>query len=89
MLGTPTLPTSPVKIYLDVEGDPDEGYIYLIGVLVCDGESEQSYSFWADSKDHETVILQQFLQVLAPYDDVPYLLLWRLTTRRSAEDEAK
>ena len=69
MLGTPTLPTSPVKIYLDVEGDPDEGYIYLIGVLVCDGESEQSYSFWADSKDHETVILQQFLQVLAPYDE--------------------
>ena len=69
VLGTPTLPVSPVKVYLDVEGDPDEGYIYLIGILVCDGESEQSHSFWADSKDQEIVILQQFLQELSRYDE--------------------
>ena len=69
VLGTPTLPVSPVKVYLDVEGDPDEGYIYLIGMVVCDGVSEQSYSFWADSKDQEIVILQQFIQELSRYDE--------------------
>ncbi len=69
VLGTPTLPVSPVKVYLDVEGDPDEGYIYLIGILVCDGVSEQSHSFWADSKDQEIVIVQQFLQELGRYDE--------------------
>ena len=37
ILGSPSLPTSPVKVYFDVEGDPDDGYIYLIGMLVCDG----------------------------------------------------
>jgi predicted RecB family nuclease len=69
VLGTPTLPASPVKVYLDVEGDPDEGYIYLIGMLVCDGVSEQSHSFWADSKDQEVAIVHQFLDVLARYED--------------------
>jgi predicted RecB family nuclease len=69
VLGTPTMPVSPVKVYLDVEGDPDEGYIYLIGILVCDGVSEQSHSFWVDSKDQEIVILQQFLHELSRYDE--------------------
>ena len=69
ILGTPTLPASPVKIYLDVEGDPEEGYIYLIGMLVCDGESEQSYSFWAGGKDQEIANLQQFLEALSRYEE--------------------
>jgi len=69
VLGTPSLPVGPVKVYLDVEGDPDEGYIYLIGMVVCDGVSEQSYSFWADSKVQEIVILQQFIQELSRYGE--------------------
>lgn len=69
VLGTPTLPTSSVQVYLDVEGDPDEAYIYLVGMVVCDGVSEQSHSFWADSKDQEIVILQQFIQELSRYDE--------------------
>jgi len=54
VLGTPSLPKKPVQVYLDLEGDPDEGYIYLIGMVVCDGGSEHSYSFWADSKKGAT-----------------------------------
>ena len=69
VLGTPALPTSPVQVYLDLEGDPDEGYIYLIGMVVCDGVSEHTYSFWADDKNQEIEILQQFLHTLRHYDD--------------------
>ncbi|MFC1805700.1 TM0106 family RecB-like putative nuclease [Planctomycetota bacterium] len=69
VLGTRQLPSSPVHIYLDVEGMPDEGYVYLIGMVVSDGNSDTQYSFWADSKEEETRILKQFLAVVAEYSD--------------------
>jgi predicted RecB family nuclease len=52
--GTPDVSDSPVKIYLDIEGVPDEGFVYLIGMVVAlqDG-AEQRFSFWADSKEQE------------------------------------
>jgi predicted RecB family nuclease len=37
--GTPELKPSPISIYLDMEGDPDEGFVYLIGMIVVEGES--------------------------------------------------
>ncbi|HXS95170.1 MAG TPA: hypothetical protein VN736_11230 [Candidatus Limnocylindrales bacterium] len=40
-----------MAIYLDLEGVPDEDFVYLIGMIVCDGESQTPYSFWADGKD--------------------------------------
>ena len=50
MLGTPEAATGPVSIYFDVEGKPDEGFVYLIGmVIVRDGE-ERRLSFWADEQ---------------------------------------
>lgn len=69
VLGTPDLPTSPVRIYLDIEGNPDEGFVYLIGMIVVAGESETRYSFWADTKDDEARIFQQFMAVVAQHDD--------------------
>ena len=69
VLGTPNLPDSPVRIYLDAEGDPDEGYIYLIGMIVSDGTSESSYSFWAHNRDQELDIFGQLLSTLRQFQE--------------------
>jgi predicted RecB family nuclease len=53
VFGTPELPNRPVKIYFDIEGLPDEGFVYLIGMIVVQGGNETQFSFWADSKDKE------------------------------------
>lgn len=69
LLGTPNLPAGTVRIYLDVEGNPEEGTVYLIGLIVDNGGEQKRYSFWADDKDQEGQIFEQFLDVVAPYDD--------------------
>jgi len=69
VLGAPQVPSGAVRIYLDVEGDPEEGFVYLIGMIVCNaGGDETHYSFWADSKDQERGIFEQLLGVICQYD---------------------
>ena len=51
-----------------MEGDPDQGFVYLIGMMVCDGQSDKRFSFWVDNKDQELHIFEQFLGVVAEYD---------------------
>ena len=67
VLGTPHIPTDDVRIYLDLEGIPDDGFVYLIGMIVCEGTARMAYSFWADSKDQERSMFEDFLTVLARY----------------------
>jgi predicted RecB family nuclease len=68
VLGVPEVPSSTVQIYLDVEGNPDEGFVYLVGMIVCDGRDENRYSFWADTKEQECEMFEQFLAVVSRYD---------------------
>jgi predicted RecB family nuclease len=70
VFGTPEVPDSPVKIYLDLEGVPDEGFVYLIGMLVVREATEERFSFWADTKEHEQEMFEQFLAQLTRYEDV-------------------
>ncbi|HTG61990.1 MAG TPA: IS66 family transposase [Terriglobia bacterium] len=63
------MPDSAVKIYLDMEGIPDEGYVYLIGLLVVENGSERHYSFWADSRDQEADIFEQFLAEVTRHEN--------------------
>jgi predicted RecB family nuclease len=65
VLGNPEVPKSPAQIFFDVEADPEEGYVYLIGMLCREGAVEKRHSFWADDKSQEADIFQQFLSVLA------------------------
>ncbi len=69
VLGTPKLNSSPVQIYLDVESNPEESFVYLIGMLVCQDGFEQQHSFWADAKDQEQNIFEQFLARLPDNKD--------------------
>jgi predicted RecB family nuclease len=69
VLGAPSVPNSDVNIYLDLEGVPEEGLVYLIGMIVCDGTSQTSHSFWAENKSEEDAIFERFLDVVAAYSE--------------------
>jgi predicted RecB family nuclease len=68
LFGTPKLADAPVWIYLDLEGLPDEGFVYLIGMTVVQGGSEEQFSYWADTKDQEQEIFERFLEQMDQYD---------------------
>jgi predicted RecB family nuclease len=57
--GTPILTLPPTRVYLDIEGLPDRGFYYLIGVLVVKGQSHQYHSFWADDENSQVRIFEQ------------------------------
>ena len=70
--GTPIMPMSEVRIYLDVEGDPERNFYYLIGLVVVDGASEKHYDFWADDESEEQTIFIQFLNAIKEYSDFKF-----------------
>jgi predicted RecB family nuclease len=61
VLGSPAIPAASARIYLDVEGKPDESFVYLIGMLVVRGGVEERHSFWADSKEQEQAAFEHLL----------------------------
>jgi predicted RecB family nuclease len=67
--GTPELPASQVRIYLDAEGDPDRNFVYLIGLVIDRDGEESRYSFWADDEAGEERIFREFLGVVSRYED--------------------
>jgi predicted RecB family nuclease len=69
VLGEPEVPNAAVRIYLDVESNPEEGFVYLVGMIVSDSRGEVRYSFWADSKDQEREIFDQLVAVVVRYED--------------------
>jgi hypothetical protein len=68
VLGAPKLPTALVRIYLDIEGDLEDGFTYLIGLVVCDGERVERHSLWSDDRKGEAEIFTRFLAIVARYD---------------------
>lgn len=67
----PELTRQPVELFLDIEGIPDQRLYYLIGLLVCDGETSIQYSFWADAQEDEETIWKQLLSKLDEYPESP------------------
>jgi len=69
VFGTPDLPKKPVQIFLDAEGNEDATFAYLLGVVIVEGESQKSYSFWADDPDQELEAFDSFLNLLDGIED--------------------
>jgi predicted RecB family nuclease len=69
VFGSPQLLDAPVRVYLDLEGKPEQRFVYLVGVIVADDRAESRHSFWADRSEDEPRIFDQLLQLLRPYDD--------------------
>jgi predicted RecB family nuclease len=67
--GTPDLPRKPVQMFLDAEGNEDGGFAYLLGVIVVEGDSQKTHSFWADSPAEEVRAFDAFLDLLDGHED--------------------
>lgn len=67
LFGTPEVADAPVKIFLDIEGLPDEGFVYLIGMTVVEGGSERHLAFWADTRNEESEVFEHFLDEVGKY----------------------
>jgi predicted RecB family nuclease len=48
--GSPSMPTTATRLYLDMEGVPDRDIYYLIGALFEADQSVTYHSFWADDE---------------------------------------
>ena len=61
----PELPLTKPHLFLDIEGIPEQDLYYLIGLLVCDGNTKPFYRYWwADTKADEGGIWRSFLDVI-------------------------
>jgi len=64
----PKLPQSQIEFFLDMEGIPDIGFHYLIGLLSCNQTNNAYRYFWADALLDEETAFRQFLDVVKEYD---------------------
>ena len=67
--GTPDIPRKPVQVFFDAEGSEDGGFVYLLGVLVVEGDTQKMHSFWADGPDQEVQAFDSFLDLLDGRED--------------------
>jgi len=67
--GKPEVPSAAIRVYLDVEGIPDEDFYYLIGFLIDDGIKVTLHSLWANDKSEEISIWKSFLEIIEPIPD--------------------
>ena len=65
----PVLPDSPIQIYLDIEGNEQNNFHYLIGLMVVGDGLEKRYSFWADNLSEEENIVKQLIAVCEQYEN--------------------
>ena len=52
----PEIEQNSIKLFLDMEGIPDQNIYYLFGLMVCRDEVSTYYSFWANTLDEEEMI---------------------------------
>ena len=70
VVSRPKQPESKTQIFLDIEGLPDRGSYYLIGLLFREKDSYKKVNLWADSEDDEEKIWSEFQRVVEQYDDI-------------------
>lgn len=69
----PQIPSANIELYFDIEAEPDRKIDYLLGVLLVDykQQTQEYYSFLAETFSEEKNIWQQFLNLLSKYTEAP------------------
>lgn len=67
----PDLSRREVELFVDVEGIPDRGSYYLIGLLACENSETWYHSFWANGVVEEGRIWESFLDRVAAFPNAP------------------
>jgi predicted RecB family nuclease len=70
--GTPELARKQVQVFLDAEGAEDGSFAYLLGVIMIEGDSQKTHSFWADSPAEEVRVFDAFLDLLEGHEDFAF-----------------
>jgi uncharacterized protein len=67
------LPSASVELYFDIEAEPTLNLVYLHGVLVVDRQarSQTFYPLLAERPQEESVVWQQFLDLVWDYPNAP------------------
>jgi len=73
--GKPKLNIKGKLVFLDVEGNPELDFYYLIGLRIKNEDSYVQHSFWANEKSDEKDIWDSFLDILAKIDN-PQLIYY-------------
>jgi len=63
------MPISKTRVFVDMEGDANGNFVYLIGLLIVTSDGEKKYSLWADNPEEEKEIFKKFVQILNELDD--------------------
>jgi predicted RecB family nuclease len=69
----PDIVRKPVKLFLDIEGIPDEQFHYLIGLMVRREDERTEHSFWADSMEDEPRIWDELRALLDADPEAPII----------------
>ena len=64
VLDLPVLASSDTQGFIDMEGDPDGRFVYIIGLLDVRDGKETCHSFWADTREDEAAIFEQLDRAL-------------------------
>ena len=72
VLGEPILTLPRTQVYFDIEGLPDRGVYYLVGVLIVTEQSHQYHCLWSDDENNQVSIFTEFVTLLSELSD------WRL-----------
>ena len=67
----PVLNRHDVEVFLDFEGVPDEGFQYLIGLLIIDRGIRCYHSFWANAPADEEQMWTCALEKINTYPEAP------------------
>jgi predicted RecB family nuclease len=67
----PEIQRKDMELFLDIEGNPDQQFSYLIGVLIRDHQAVIHHTFWADTADMEESIWRMFVDKAKEYPDAP------------------
>jgi predicted RecB family nuclease len=67
----PSIPVNPTELFLDIEGIPDHGSYYLIGLVISTPGSLEGHSLWADSPDDDRNIFSTLLHIAKEHPDAP------------------
>ncbi len=62
---------APTEIFFDIEGEPEHDVLYLFGVLVRTGDSEEYRAFVAEDPKDERAAYEQLLAFLESVPDAP------------------
>jgi len=69
VVSKPMVPQAPTQIYVDMEGSASGSFVYLISVLVTDNDSTSYHTFWADRREDEAHLFQEFFHCLSRFSD--------------------